>query len=200
MGSLCSLQGSLVPYQFAAPLLRKLGGCIDHEEVGLLTEIENYLQRMDDLRNQIEVLAAKVKPDDLNWRPFISEGEEVSNSFAVLVAHVCGAEHFWIAEIIGGRPPTRDRKAEFAIQTDSHTDLFNLLHQNSKETREILSALTPEDLDGSRLVDGKSVPVRWAILHVVDHTSLHLGHMQMTYQILSGGKANPSPLWSERVP
>lgn len=166
----------------------------------MLTEIENYLQRMDDLRGQIEKLVANVKPDDLNWRPFISEGEEISNSIAVLVAHVCGAEHFWIAEIIGGQPPTRDRKAELATKTNSHTDLFNLLHQNTKETREVLLVLTPKDLDGSRMVDEKAVPVRWAILHVIDHTSLHLGHMQMTYQMLTGGKANPSPHWSDRVP
>jgi len=166
----------------------------------LINEIENYLQRMDDLRGQIENLIVKVKPDDLNWRPFNSNDAEISNSFAVLVAHVCGAEHYWIAEIIGGKARTRDRNAEFATTTDSHDVLIDLLHRTSRETQEILSALRPEDLDGSRMVDGKEVPVRWAILHVIDHTSLHLGHLQMTYQILTDGKTNPSPLWTERIP
>lgn len=166
----------------------------------MITEIENYLQRMDDLRGQIENLIAKVPPGDLNWRPFSADDAEISNSFAVLVAHVCGAEHFWIAEIIGGQPPTRDRKAEFAAKTDDHSSLIALLHRTSSETKETLKALHPQDLDGSRMVDGKEVPVRWAILHVIDHTSLHLGHLQMTYQMLTGGKANPSLLWSDRIP
>lgn len=155
---------------------------------------------MDDLRGQIENLIAKIRPDDLNWRPFNADDTEVSNSFAVLAAHVCGAEHFWIAEIIGGQPPTRDRKAEFAVKTNSHASLIDLLHRTSSETKKVLSALRPQELDGSRMVDGKEVPVRWAILHVIDHTSLHLGHLQMTYQMLTGGNANPSPLWSDRIP
>ncbi len=155
---------------------------------------------MDDLRGQIENLITRVKPDDLNWRPFVSNDAEISNSFTVLVTHVCGAEHYWIAEIIGGKPPSRDRNAEFAAKTDHHDVLIDLLHRTSRETKEILSALRSKDLAGLRMVNGKEVPVRWAILHVIDHTSLHLGHLQMTYQILTGGKANPSPLWSERIP
>jgi len=159
----------------------------------LLSEIENYLYRMDDLRAQIEKLVAQVKPVDLNWRPFGADGEQTSNSVAVLTAHICGAEHHWIGEIIGGKDPTRDRQAEFATKTSNHSELFHLLHQNSQETREILSALTSQDLDGNRVVEAEEVPVRWAILHVIEHTALHLGHLQLTYQMLSGGTPNPSP-------
>lgn len=166
----------------------------------MLSELDNYLQRMDDLRSQIENLAAQVDQEHLDWRPFEADEEEISNSVAVLVAHICGAEHYWIAEVIGGKAPTRDRQAEFATQASTHQSLFHLLHQNSIETGEILSRLTPQDLDGERVVEGKVVPVRWAILHVIDHTALHLGHLQMTYQMLTGGTPNPSPFWSERIP
>jgi hypothetical protein len=43
------------------------------------------------------------------------------------------------------------------------------------------------------------IPVRWCILHVIDHTALHLGHMQLTYQLWMGGQPGPSPRWFERV-
>ena len=46
---------------------------------------------------------------------------------------------------------------------------------------------------------GRIVPVRWAILHVIDHTALHLGHMQITYQLWMGGQRGPSPRWYERL-
>lgn len=166
----------------------------------MLSEIDNYLQRLDDLRDQIKTLVEMVKPGDLDWQPFPGDGERTSNSLAALVAHCCGRERFWISEVIGGHPSTSDRKTELSIQNSSHAELFQLLNQNSIDTRAVLSKLEPADLDGSRLVEGKLVPVRWGILHVIDHTALHLGHMQMTYQMLTGGIPFPAPLWKQRVP
>jgi uncharacterized damage-inducible protein DinB len=164
----------------------------------LLPEIDNYLQRLDDLRGQINNLIAMVTPEQLNWRPFEAAGEQ-TNSLAVLTAHTCGAEHFWIGEVIGRKPPTRDRQAEFSATAGSHSELFNLLRQTSDETRSILTALSADDLDSIRRVEEREVPVRWAVLHVVDHTALHLGHMQLTFQLLSGGKTFSAPLWKERL-
>jgi len=71
-----------------------LGGCIDNNEVHLLSEIDNYLQRLDDLRDQIKTLVEMVKPGDLDWQPFPGDGEQTSNSLAALVAHCCGRERF----------------------------------------------------------------------------------------------------------
>jgi NAD(P)H dehydrogenase (quinone) len=44
------------------------------------------------------------------------------------------------------------------------------------------------------------VDVHWGIVHVLDHTALHLGHMQLTYQLWMGGRAGTSPLWFDRLP
>lgn len=180
------------------PAIALLGGCIDNNEVSLFTELENYLQRLEDLRGQIQNLITTVTPEQLNLRPLQTESEQ-TNSLAVLVKHVCGAEHFWIGEVLGGKPPTRDRQAEFSAHVDSHTELFQLLHQTSKETRAVLLAFSLDELELSRMVEGKEVPVRWALLHVVDHTALHLGHMQMTHQLLTGSTVQ-APLWVQRIP
>ena len=164
----------------------------------MLTELQNYLQRLEDLRGQIKNLITTVTPEQLNLRPLQTDPEQ-TNTLAVLVAHVCGAEHFWISEILGGTPPTRDRAAEFSTHATSQNELFQLLQQTSEETRAVLSALSLEELELSRLVEDKEVPVRWALLHVVDHTALHLGHMQMTYQLLTGSTVQ-APLWAQRIP
>jgi hypothetical protein len=37
-------------------------------------------------------------------------------------------------------------------------------------------------------------------MQIVDHTALHLGHMQITYQLWMGGQSKPSPYWYERLP
>jgi hypothetical protein len=165
-----------------------------------LSELENYLQRIEDLRRQVRELIADLPAEALNWRPIQGTGEHATNSLAILAAHSAGAEHFWIGEVIGGLPPTRDRDAEFAIQSADPAQLLRLLDEVGAETRHVFSRLSPVDLDGTREVKGRVVPVRWGIMQIVDHTALHLGHMQITYQLWMGGQSKPSPYWYERLP
>jgi uncharacterized damage-inducible protein DinB len=183
---------------------------------GMLPELDNYLKRIEDLREQVSDLIADLPAEALNWRPLppsvpapsallgtgaggTEERGDATNSLAVLAAHIAGAEHFWIGEVIGGRPSTRDRDAEFLTEVEDGSQLVRLLEQTGLETREILTTLTETDLDGIREARGRQVPVRWGILHIIDHTALHLGHMQLTYQLWMGGQNGRSPRWFERL-
>jgi uncharacterized damage-inducible protein DinB len=162
-------------------------------------EAESYLGRIEDLREQILTLIDGLPGEALNWRPIEGIEEHATNSLAVLAAHVAGAERFWISEVVGGRPPTRDRDAEFAIRADDASALARVLRDVGAETREVLSNLEVDDIEGAREARGRTVPVRWCILHVIDHTALHLGHMQLTYQLWMGGEGSDSPRWFERL-
>lgn len=166
----------------------------------MLSETANYLSRIQDLHQQINQLIAAAPAAGLDWRPFAEREEHTANSLAVLAVHIAGAEHFWIGEVIGGLPPTRDRDAEFSTQSISAEELIHLLDHTLTETTAIFSDLDNEGMDQTRTVRGKLVAVRWAIVHVIDHTALHLGHMQMTYQLLTHGIAHPAPLWDQRLP
>jgi len=166
----------------------------------MLPELENYIQRIEDLRQQVTDLIADLPPEALNWRPLDGDEEHATNSLAVLAAHIAGSEHFWIAEAVGGYPPTRDRDGEFVTQATDASELLPLLEKAGIETRDVFSALSEADLEGTREVLGRTVSVRWAILHIIDHTALHLGHMQVTYQLWMGGQSKPSPLWYKRLP
>jgi uncharacterized damage-inducible protein DinB len=165
----------------------------------MFPELDNYLQRIEDLRGQVARLVADLPTEALNWRPIEGEDEHVTNSLAVLATHIAGAEHFWIAEAVGRLPSTRDRDAEFLSEVADAQELLRRLAMVEAETRGILAALEPADLEETRQVRGRVVPVRWCILHVIDHTALHLGHMQLTYQLWRGGQSVHSPLWFERV-
>jgi uncharacterized damage-inducible protein DinB len=166
----------------------------------LLPELSNYLLRLDDLRSQIREIISGVPVDGLNWRPFGDSGEHHANSLAVLTAHIAGSERYWIGEVVGGKPPARDRDAEFVKVAKSVDELYQLIDLAAAETREVLSNLSQTDLERTVEAMGKNVPVRWAILHIVDHTALHIGHMQMTFQLWSGGDIRPSPVWFKRLP
>jgi len=163
-------------------------------------ELTHYLQLLDDLHRQVKALVADLPAEALNWQPIEGAGADTTNSLAVLATHVAGAEHFWIAEIIGQRPATRDRDAEFCTVATDAAELVRRLDAVAAETAEMLASLSEADLNGVRVARGHEVTVRWGILHVIDHTALHLGHMQITYQLWMGGKGRPSPLWFERLP
>ncbi|MDO9131242.1 MAG: DinB family protein [Anaerolineales bacterium] len=165
----------------------------------MLSELANYLGRIEDLRSQVSGLIAELPAEALNWRPIEGKDDHATNSLAILATHIAGAEHFWIAEVVGGRPATRDRDAEFATVATFSAEIIQLLEKTAQETREVFSTLSESELNGTRQAKGRTVPVRWCILHVIDHTSLHLGHMQITYQLWAGGKSIPSPLWFERL-
>jgi uncharacterized damage-inducible protein DinB len=164
------------------------------------SELDNYLSRIDDLRAQVRAVIADLPVEALNWRPIEASAEHAANSLAVLAAHVAGAEHFWITEVIGSRSATRDRDAEFTTVAADAAGLCQRLDEVAAETHQVFAGLTPSALKGTREIRGRTVDVRWGILHVIEHAALHLGHMQLTYQLWMGGKALASALWFDRLP
>ncbi len=166
----------------------------------MLNELENYLLRIEDLHKQIVDMIDDMPRDGLNFFPIVLPQMQVSNSIANLAMHVAGAEHYWIGEVIGGMPATRDRDSEFAVRVKNSSPLIDILNNTLAETRTIFAKLTEADLSKTYEVDEKMVTGRWAILHVVDHSSLHLGHMQITYQLWAKGDGKSSPMWFSRLP
>jgi uncharacterized damage-inducible protein DinB len=166
----------------------------------MLPEVANYLDCMNSLRGQIRELITRVPAEALNWRPIEGDDNQATNSLAVMAAHAAGAEYHWITEVIGRQPLTRQREAEFKTIAQDAAGLVGKLTQTADASNRILADLSAEELAGAREVEGHRVPVRWAILHVIDHTALHLGHMQITYQLWNDGQAIAAPRWFQRLP
>ena len=164
----------------------------------ILPEAAAYLERIDDLRGQIATIVQELSLEALNWRPIEDSEDHAMNSIAVLATHAAGAEHFWIGEVVGRLPTTRDRAAEFETVADTDV-LLQTLQTVGQQTRTILQNLTQEDLDATRQTREREVPVRWGILHVIDHTALHLGHIQITTQLWQSGQAIDAPRWFQRL-
>jgi hypothetical protein len=110
------------------------------------------------------------------------------NSAYVLAVHTLGNARAWVLGIACGRDMRRDRPAEFAATGTDTRALHTLLASLLGEMSEGLATLTPSDLD-RRLVPPKElwgenqpreISVRDALLQVVEHASLHLGHLQLT--------------------
>ncbi len=120
----------------------------------------------------------------LNWRPPI----DGANSAYALAAHTLGNARAWVLGIACGRDVDRDRPGEFAATGESAARLRGDVARLSAEITEALAALEPVRLD-HRLVPPQvlrggtkthEISVRDALMQVVEHASLHLGHLEMT--------------------
>jgi len=92
------------------------------------------------------------------------------------------------------------RDEEFTYVAKSAEESLARLSRVGEETQAVLEKLTADQLEGSFMKDDMAVPVRWAIHHVIFHSGLHIGHMQLTYQLWNKGMATTSPRWFDRLP
>ncbi len=149
----------------------------------MLKEIESYLSFLQDLRNQMKDLLKGLPADALDWKPIVATGDLATNSVGSMTLHLAGSENFWMREIIGGQPIQRNRDAEFAAKGDTAADLISKLEMAARGAEEILASINAGKLEENRKFRDRTVTVRWAILHVIEHYAVHLGHMQLTRQL-----------------
>lgn len=113
-------------------------------------------------------------PDEAIWW----RANEHSNSVGNLLLHLTGNLRQWILSGVGGRTTNRDRAAEFAA-TDgaSAASLLSDLEAVLDEVDEVLRSLTEARLVERCSIQGRDVTVLWAVFHVVEHFSTHLGQI-----------------------
>ena len=138
--------------------------------------LKALLEFHDEIRSAIKGLAQEA----LDWTP----GPEF-NSISALVVHLTGAERYWIGDVIAGDPAARDREAEFKVRGVSEELLIQRLRENEEYIQKALEALALQELEALRTSprNGRSMTVGWALCHVLKHTALHLGHLQITRQL-----------------
>ena len=146
-------------------------------------EIRGYLTTLNELQDQIKSLLEGVPQEALDWRPIQGEGELATNSLAAVITHLAGSETYLMKEIIGRQPVQRDREAEFVTRGVNVSALKTRLEAAAKNAEEVLSPMTEGQLDEGRKLRDRQVTGRWSILHVIEHTAQHVGHMQLTRQL-----------------
>lgn len=143
--------------------------------------IQSYLDVLNMLHEECKEQIYGLGVEQLDWKP----GEDI-NSLAVLAAHIAGAEKHWITEAILGETSGRDRPAEFATQGVGVDTLVGALDDALEFVRKGLSTLSVDDL--ARKVtsprDGSEISIALALGHVLQHTALHLGNMQINRQLV----------------
>lgn len=144
------------------------------------TFFSDYLNLLQERHSEIMQVLDELPPAALDWSP----GEDM-NSISVLVIHLTGAERYWIGDVAAQDPKERDRDAEFRVRDMGIDVLQQRLEDFMEYARAVLDKFSVEDLETTRISarDGRSFTVAWALLHALEHTTLHLGQIQLTHQL-----------------
>jgi len=145
------------------------------------TFYQEFLSRLEKLHGEIREAAEDLSPKALDWVP----GHEM-NSIGILLAHLAGAEKYWLGEVVAGAGSARDRSAEFKSRDVPVEELLARLDDSLRYCRNVFEGLKIEDLQASRISprDGRQVTVGWSLAHGLEHTAQHCGHIQITRQFL----------------
>ncbi len=149
--------------------------------------IVSYIDRLEVLHTDIRRTIEGLSREALDWSP----GPDM-NSLAVLAAHTAGAERYWVGDVAGQDASGRDRDAEFRTKGLDVDALTTRLNAALEHSRRVLENLTVADIDARRISprDGKEYTVAWALMHALEHTAIHLGHMQIVRQMWEHRQAN----------
>ena len=146
---------------------------------------DDLIDRFTELHADIKKVLEGLPAEALDWVP----GPDI-NSIAVLVTHLTGSERYWIGVAVN-KPPERDRDAEFRTKGLSTDELLALVVFVDDFARQVMGSMSLKDLEAVRHSprNDKAFSVGWCLIHALEHSSLHAGHLQLTRQ-----------LWEQRKP
>src|SRR5690349_17583663 len=145
----------------------------------------DYVNFLQEHHNNILEALDGLPPAALDWSP----GPDM-NSISVLVVHLTGAERYWIGDVAAQDPTDRDRDAEFRVHDLGKDILKKRLADNLDYARKTLQEFKIQDLERTVPArNGHTSTVAWALLHALEHASLHLGQIQITRQLWEQSKS-----------
>jgi uncharacterized damage-inducible protein DinB len=147
----------------------------------MLPLFEDFYQRLSDMHDEMKAAIHDLPQEALDWVP----GEDM-NSLCVLAVHTAAAERYWIGDMVGGEPSGRVRSQEFEARGLPEAELVAHLDRALQHSQQILAQLTLDDLNVMRtspMHHNREFRAGWSLMHALEHTAVHTGHMQLTRQL-----------------
>ncbi len=140
---------------------------------------EGMLEHLKALHAEAIKSLESLPVEALDWVP----GPEM-NSISVLIMHFTGSERYWVGDVVRGDPSFRNRDAEFATKGVDAAALRQRILDLDAYELQALEPLKVRDLDAFKVApkDGRQVTTAWALLHAMQHTAVHVGHIEILTQ------------------
>lgn len=133
---------------------------------------------------------------DEEWwhRPVVPSGWTVAG----LVEHLGDAERHWFQQVVTGtdidlpwdegRPPY-DPEAAFVCERPS-ADVIAYYRDQCQRSDAVLASTplsaAPRGKHGDPAVDEEAQSVRWIVLHMIEETAAHSGHLEIARELIDG--------------
>lgn len=149
-------------------------------------EVKVYAEYMRELIHRTIDALDGLTDEQMNWDPPWHD----SNPLFVIATHSLDCARAWVVGIVAGSPATRDRPAEFA-SSGTMADLERLAQAVGAEIEKALGEMDPARLDHVSVPprelwgtgDPYEVSGRWALAHMIEHMSIHLGQIHVTRDV-----------------
>ena len=123
--------------------------------------------------------------EQLRWRP-----SPTANSLGGIVMHLGYAERLWLRVVFAGEEMdlswTKDRSAPTFVVPDGWAadDVVSFYRAETAAADSILDAAN--SLDAPSAAEMRPTTLRWIVTHLVEEIARHVGHMDITRELLDG--------------
>jgi len=142
---------------------------------------------LDFLRGTVVLKATGLTDEQARRRLVPSELTTVAG----LVAHLTYVEHYWFGIVLDGRPDPwaelfeEDPDAEFRL--GMRTPIGQVIADYEAacgRSRDVAARLDLDDTGTT--AKGEPVNLRWVIIHMIEETGRHAGHLDLLRELLDG--------------
>jgi Protein of unknown function (DUF664) len=146
-----------------------------------LDEIAMARAWLQHLRDSAIFKVEGLNPAQLRWTP-----APTANSLGVLVVHLGYTERLWLRAVSAGEPMDmawRARMFDFPEGWGAQ-EAVAFYREESRQADAVLEQIPSLDLPSRG--DLRPTTFRWAVFHLIEETARHVGHMDITRELLDG--------------
>jgi len=151
------------------------------EETRPLDEMTMARAWLQHLRDSAIFKVEGLNPTQLRWQP-----APAANSLGVLVVHLGYTERLWLRAICAGEQMDMAWRARmFDLPEGWGADeAVAFFREESRQADAVLEQISSFDLPS--LGDFRPTTFRWAVFHLIEEAARHVGHMDITRELLDG--------------
>ncbi|MFC4856250.1 DinB family protein [Actinophytocola glycyrrhizae] len=141
---------------------------------------------LDYLRGTVVMKAAGLTDEQARRALVPSELTTVAG----LLAHLTYVEQYWFGVLFDGRPDEWNDR--FELDPDAEfsagmvTPLPELIENYERECAGSRAVAAKLDLDATATHKGEPVNLRWVLIHMIEETGRHAGHLDLLRELLDG--------------
>ena len=151
------------------------------DEAQPLDEIPMARAWLQHLRDSAVFKLEGLTADQLRWRP-----APTANSLGIIVVHLGYAERLWLRAICAGERMDMGWRAHmFEVPVGWTVDeVVGFYRAETAQADAVLDRASSFDLPS--LGELRTTTLRWAVFHLIEETARHVGHMDITRELLDG--------------